>query len=72
MNECEKIKLLGVKTLIERVRLRNIGIDGYRSDMNLNLDTIRDLAVAMEMLDQAMNSKEQEVLLLTETMEEAA
>ena len=65
-------KLLGAKTLIERARLRTIGSCSYRGDMNLSLDTVRDLVVAMELIDEAMKFEEQDILLLTEKIEEVA
>lgn len=65
-------RLLGAKTLIERASRRTIGSCGYRGDMNLNLETVRDLAIAMELIDEALRSEEQEILLLTEVTEKAA
>lgn len=51
-------KLEGAKTLIARARRRTIGNVSYRGSMNLSLETVRDLAVAEELIEQIIDDCE--------------
>ena len=56
MTEQERMtKLEGAKTLIARARRRTIGSVSYRGNMNLALETTRDLSVAEELLEQIID-----------------